>query len=155
MSIRTPLVLSSTGQIEQLQPGDSIANPITNNYVADAALSPGCPVYASAAGHINAAEANALTTSKLVGMTTAAVASGASGPIQADGILSLTTAQWNAVTGGTTGLTYGAIYFLSDASAGQLTTTPPSTQGHFLVPVGIAISTTDMQLYNNGTIIGL
>jgi hypothetical protein len=149
MTLRLPLVMNG-GQIEQLQAGDTIANPVANNYVADAALAPGNPVYGSAAGHVNLAEANALSTSKVLGLSTGTTTSGSSGPIQTDGIVSLTTAQWNTVTGGTGGLTYNSIYYLSPSTAGGLTTTAPTTAGQIVAPVGLAISTTDLVLYNNG-----
>ena len=44
------------------------------------------------------------------------------------------------------GLTAGADYFLDPATAGKLTTTPPSTVGQFNVYVGRAKSSTDMHL---------
>lgn len=43
---------------------------------------------------------------------------------------------------GLTGLTIGATYFLSGATAGALTTTPPTTAGYALQKIGVAISAT-------------
>ena len=44
------------------------------------------------------------------------------------------------------GLTAGAVYFLSADTAGLITTTEPSVVGQISKPVGIAVSTTEMQL---------
>jgi hypothetical protein len=66
--------------------------------------------------------------------------------VATDGVLSGTTAQWDAVTGQTGGLTAGVDYFLSAATAGRVTTTPPATAGQYNVYVGRAKSTTDMHL---------
>lgn len=42
------------------------------------------------------------------------------------------------------GLSPGQIYYLSAASAGTITTTPPSTAGHYLTRVGEAASTAEL-----------
>jgi hypothetical protein len=53
------------------------------------------------------------------------------------------------------GLTAGAVYFLSASSAGAFTTTEPSVAGQISKPVGIAVSTTSMQILNmRGTTVG-
>ena len=44
----------------------------------------------------------------------------------------------------TSGLTVGSDYYLSDSSAGGITTTPPSGSGKYLVRVGRASSTTQL-----------
>jgi hypothetical protein len=46
----------------------------------------------------------------------------------------------------TTGLTQGGIYYVSDGTAGLLTTTEPTTSGHFIQRVGVASSTTVLEL---------
>lgn len=104
-------------------------------------------VYASAAGSIALARADVLTTAKMIGLVfDTTIANTASGNIITDGSLTATTTQWDAVTGGTGGLTTGSIYYLSTATAGALTTTAPTTG--YLVPVGIGLSTTVMRLYS-------
>lgn len=60
------------------------------------------------------------------------------------GVLTLPTAAWDAVTGGSGGLTPGARYYLDPSTLGGITTTPPSTSGQYLVVLGSAISTTTM-----------
>jgi hypothetical protein len=44
---------------------------------------------------------------------------------------------------GTTGLDPGEIYYLSAASAGSITTTPPSSAGHYVTRVGEAATGTE------------
>ena len=65
-------------------------------------------------------------------------------PIAVAGIVTATTTQWNAVTGGGSGLTPGAKYYLSGTTAGGLTTTVPST--NYLIFMGTALSTTQLEL---------
>jgi hypothetical protein len=55
----------------------------------------------------------------------------------------LTQAAWNLVTGGISGLTPGAYYYLSN-TPGMLTTTAPSLSGTYLVKVGKAVTSTGM-----------
>jgi hypothetical protein len=74
------------------------------------------------------------------------IATTASGNILVDGVLTATTAQWDAVAGTTGGLTPGTVYFLGAATAGTLTSTAPSTTGQFVVRVGRAISSTKLDL---------
>lgn len=145
MAQRKPLVLNS-GEIQQLQAGDSIQQEEDLNLTADAVLIAGNVVYASAADHVTLAKADAAGTSKVLGMTNAAIASGAVGPVQTGGVITLTTTQWDAAFGTTGGLTFNTKYYLSDATAGLGTVTAPSTVGHYVVELGVAISTTEFQL---------
>lgn len=91
-------------------------------------------VYVSAAGTVNLAQANALATSKAFGIAPANILSGATGTILTVGIV--TSTGW--------GLTANAIYYLSPTVAGGITTTAPSTSGQYVVPVGIALSSTQL-----------
>lgn len=100
----------------------------------------GTPVYSSSGVGFKKGNGNAVGTSDLLGILFADIASGATGIVATSGEVTGTTAQWDAVTGQTGGLTAGASYFLDVATAGKLTTTPPSTG--FLVKVGQAISPT-------------
>lgn len=53
------------------------------------------------------------------------------------------------------GLTAGSVYFLSDATAGAITATDPTTVSNISKPVGIAVSTTEVQIVNmRGTTVG-
>jgi len=60
--------------------------------------------------------------------------------------LELTTAQWDARTGGAGGLSPGERYYLSATAAGGLVTTPPVATGDFAVSIGSAISATRMAI---------
>lgn len=153
MAIKSPLVIGSNGLPQQLQSGDTLNVPtsgantqaLLNNEVG--AIVIGTPVYAQAAGAVKKGQANAAATSRLIGLVfDASISAAASGAICTDGILSATTGQWDAVTGGTGGLVFGTLYFLDPATAGKLTATPPTTVGQFVVPVGIALSTTVMDV---------
>jgi hypothetical protein len=149
MAARKPLVIVS-GRIQQLQSGDTLDAVASEkdvvSMVADATLIAGNAVYASAAGHCDKARANAVGTSRVVGLATAAITSGASGSIQTNGVVSLSTGEWDALTGGSGGLTYNTVYYLSAATAGLLTSTAPSTTGQTVVQLGIGLSTTELYL---------
>jgi len=96
--------------------------------ISTAGLSVGDAVYVGANGVLAKAKADAGETVKVVGF------------VAANGAI--------ATTGGTldgfVGLTAGARYFLSGATAGAITTTPP-TEG-YVAPVGIAISATKLAI---------
>ena len=91
--------------------------------------------------------ANAAATTFVTGLVQAtSVANHASGAVQTNGVLTATAVQWNAITGGSGGLTTGSVYFLSPTMAGQITTTAPTTSGQYVVQVGIALSTTELDV---------
>lgn len=128
----------------------SLSDNFTNGEAGAIAI--GRAVYSSAADAVKLANANALGTKDVVGLVGAvSISSGAAGAIVSEGILAATTAQWDAVTGQTGGLTFGARYFLSNATAGALTTTAP-TSG-YIAPVGIGQSTTKMRVLIGTTIL--
>lgn len=115
----------------------------TNGEVSAIAI--GRAVYVSGAGQVKLANANAAGTTNVVALVAAtSISSSASGNLAVSGVLTATTTQWDAVTGQSGGLTFGATYFLSNTTAGALTTTAP-TSGH-IVPVGVAIGTTKLRL---------
>ncbi len=145
MAIRKPLVIVG-GQIEQLQSGDTLQEVEQLQLTADAALIAAQVVYASAADHVNKAKADSATTAKPIGLTTGAISNGAVGGVQSDGVLTLTTAEWDAAFGTTGGLTFNTPYFLSAGTAGLGTATAPSTVGQYVVQLGIALSTTELKI---------
>ena len=155
MALRKPVVINS-GQLEQLQSGDTLdgltsengINVINDNV---GAIVIGTPVYAAAADHVDKAKADAIGTVNVVGlMQETSTASGGTGFMQVTGILDATTVQWDAVvTGGAGGLVFNTIYYLDPSTAGKLTSTAPTTAGQFVKEIGIALSTTEMQLANN------
>lgn len=154
MALKLPLVMGTDGLPQQLQSGDSISvaaatytsRSVTNGE-ASSAIVIGAPVYASAADTVKRGQANAKATSKLVGLgLDASIAAAGVGNIITSGILVATTTQWDAVAGTTGGLTFGTEYFLDPANPGKITSTPPSTVGQCVTLVGIALSTTELQL---------
>lgn len=152
MVARRPLVLID-GQFAQLPAADTIDAPssevdvlVINNGGVSAA--PICsPVYISGSGAFGLARANAGATEAAIGLVKdASVAAAANGAIQTDGLFTATTGEWDAVTGGTGGLTPGSVYFLSSATAGRITTTAPSASGSYVRPLGRAISETAFEI---------
>lgn len=156
MPLRKAVVMGANGLFENLQPSDTLDIPNDNydvfslNNGSAGSHSIGQIVYISAADTAGLARADALGTTNAYALCrSTSVAAAASGTYQSDGILIATTAQWDVVTGGSGGLTPGASYFLSAATAGGMTTTPPSTAGQFIVFLGIAKSTTEFDITLN------
>lgn len=150
MALKKVLVLGATGEIEQLQAGDTIEVTAASNQIFTAFndggldLAIGQAVYISAADAVAAALADNVTTSGVVGLVAdASIASATYGSILTDG--TLVSTDWTAVVGATT-LTPGSVYFLSDTAAGKLTTTVPTAPGSFVARVGTAINTTTLEV---------
>lgn len=149
MAVKTLLVLGADGTPEQLQPGDSVVNVSGSNTitrVATPALVKGQAVYVSSAGAVSKAIATARATSYVLGLAQAAATAGASVSILMNEVMTMTTAEWDAVTGGTGGLVANQVYFLSPTTAGNLTATCPSASGQTATRIGIALSTTEMNV---------
>ena len=152
MASRKPLVLNG-GQIEQLQSGDTLNAAVTEVDVVArtndeaGAIVIGAPVYVFDNDGVKKAQANASGTAKVLGLVTnSSVSAGASATIQTNGVLTATTTQWDAITGQSGGLTAGSYYFLDPSTSGKLTTTAPTSAGQLVVNVGLALSTTEMQI---------
>lgn len=152
MASRKPLVINA-GQMEQLQAGDTLDATVsevdviskTNDNVG--AITIGQAVYQKSNGNVDLARGNAQGTVQVLGLVRdASIAAAGSGIIQTDGVLSATTGQWDAVTGGTGGLTAGSVYYLSAATAGRITATAPTAVGEFVIRLGKALSTTEFEI---------
>jgi hypothetical protein len=115
-------------------------------------VNPGEAIYINGAGRFGLAIASAYSTAGAIAFTNARINAGASGNITTGGTLQLATAQWDAFTGQSGGLTSGLLYFLSPTTAGHITTVPPSTPGQLVVVVGRAMSPTVILSANNETI---
>lgn len=113
---------------------------LTNNEAGTSAA--GSTVYTDATGTFRKANGNAAGTSLPIGILPADIGAASAGLVTTSGEVSLTTAQWDAVTGQTGGLSPGAVYFLDVTTAGKITSTVPATG--YLVVVGQALSTTKM-----------
>lgn len=150
MAARKPLVIIN-GQIQQLPTADTLdaaaseVDVVTLTNANASAQVIGTPVYISAADNFQPARANASGTTDVIGFVKdTSIAASTSGSIQTNGIITATTGQWDTVTGGTGGLTAGAVYFLSASAAGQITATAPSTSSQFVSRLGRALSTTSL-----------
>jgi len=158
MAARKPLVIVD-GQISQLLSSDTLDAAVsevdvttaTNNNAGAIVL--GNVVYVDSANGCDLAQANASGTNDVFGLVRdATVAAAATASIQTNGVLVGTTTQWDATAGTTGGLDPNAIYYLSTADAGEMTTTAPTTVGQYVVPVGFALSTTDFQIRPGHTV---
>jgi hypothetical protein len=153
MALRKPLVQVS-GQPQQLQAGDTLDAPQsgvdvlvqTNDEATPIVI--GAPVYNDAADGVKKAQANAAGTKKVLGLVAQApsIAAAATGPIATSGVLSATTAQWDAVAATVGGLVFGTVYWLDPTTAGKITSTAPSAVGQYINRIGVAVSTTELKL---------
>lgn len=75
--------------------------------------------------------------------------------VQFSGPLTLTTAQWDAITGGSGGLTTSDAYYLAvgGTADGRLTVTRPSGSGDAIVQVGVALNRTTLLLSTPSAVI--
>jgi len=117
---------------------DEIGNitALKGTYTAGENIAQYDTVYIKSDGKIYKAKANAAATCKIIGIASAAIASSAAGVVYLLG----------EVTNGSWSWTIGVIIFLSAATGGALTETPPSGGGQFVVRIGLAISTTKIIL---------
>ncbi len=161
MALRKPLVIIS-GIVQQMSSADVLDASVAEVDVISktngnaGAVVCGAPVYAKSDTEYDKGRANASGTIRIIGLQKdASVAAAGTGIIQTDGILPLTTVQWDAVAGTTGGLIFNTVYYLDPATAGKITSTAPSAAGQYVVPVGIALSTTelDIDLHPGSTIL--
>lgn len=126
-------------------------NSFTARVISTTALPIGCPVTnrdEAGIGEVQtAADASVDGLAHPCGFLSAAGDAGGTTRVQFAGPLTLTLAQWSAILGSSlgpgpsvnAGLEPHTEYYLS-TTAGQITDTPPSTPGEFVVPVGRALS---------------
>lgn len=125
------------------------AGPMSST--ADDLYPAGTPVYVGSGGSLVPARANAsATVDGVVGLLIHPAAASAEAPYRFAGELSLTTDQWDSITGESGGLTPGERYFVSSATAGKITKTAPSSGGTFVFQVGVAESANTMQIQLGG-----
>ena len=118
----------------------------------------GTPVYFDAGASCKRAKADAVGTTKVMGVVSdpAGIVNGFLGHIQLNGLLQVAnTGDWDTITGGSGGLTASTMYYLSPTTAGKLTSTKPTTVGEFIVPVGRGLNPSIMQLTDSPNIIAL
>lgn len=118
--------------------------PLTNNNAGTLPI--GTPVYSVAAGAFDQAIASSLVLSTVIGLLASASGPGTKTVVQTGGILTLTTAQWDAVAGTSGGLAFGTTYYLDPTTAGRPTATAPTATGKYVAAIGVALSTTDLAI---------
>jgi hypothetical protein len=151
MSHRTPLIIDA-GVVQQLQSGDHFGNVTSGNNGSGATVVICTPMYQAGSNDVRRTNATSLAAATVIGLClSASVSNGAAAIVQTDGTFKATTTQWDAVTGGSGGLTIGSRYYVS-ATPGELTTTAPSTIGQIVAQVGKAISSTELLIEIGPTI---
>lgn len=124
----------------------TLAGPTGNKPFEFPIGTPVCPSSA-ADGTAIPAQADAQDTATVTGLAASPGVVGGPVKIQTHGVLTLTTGQWDQITGDTGGLIHGLTYFLATGpSNGLLTGTEPVAGGDFVTQVGIGLSPTDMMI---------
>ncbi len=118
------------------------------------AIKIGSPVYISGSMTAKLAKADGIATRNTFGLVAElSILNGVSGNIQTDGQIVARKLDWDIVLGlianpitnpNGTGLTPGAMYYLSETATGELKVTPPSTG--WVQKIGIAVSETVLDL---------
>ncbi len=146
MAERRPLV-EITGEVQELPLGDNLpssADILTRTTVS--AFAAGQVGYVAGAGTVELARADAAGTSDAFAFALAAIGAASAGQFIANGVITLTTGEWDVVTGQVGGLTASAKYWLDPTTVGNMTTTAPSTSGQYVVELGEALSPTEMHV---------
>lgn len=147
MAIKRPLVLGANARLELLQPGDElflgVYNPHTFMFqnMSGVDLLAGTPVYCDGSS-VFVSSASSSITAHVSGFLTEDTADGSQSKIQIDGIITLPTNKWNAITGQTGGLTSGSYYFLSTVGGKVTVTAPNGPANTFCLKVFRAVSST-------------
>jgi hypothetical protein len=114
----------------------ALEGAIKRNKQAGGTANMGDAVYIDSNGKVQQARANAAATSDAVGILAAIAVPGATAAATDDGV---TVVPFGPV-GGYSGLTPGAIYYVSDTTAGDITATAPSGAGKWAKSIGYAES---------------
>lgn len=155
MSVVRPLFIdTTTGEITRAGVSDTVDNPaieeVTNNAAANGGaddILPGSPVKSNGAGTVALAQADSTANAQIIGLARETIPEdNGTGFIGTSGKIVLTTGEWDAITGGSGGLTPTQKYWLDPVTAGKLVATPPSTDTQVIAPVGIAKSTTILDI---------
>jgi len=146
MAERRPLV-EIAGEVQELPLTDNLpssADILARTFTSIAIA--GAPQYVDGNGSVDNARANAEGTSQVLGLSPVAVGAPGTSEVITNGVVTLTTGEWDAVAGTTGGLTADDKYFLDAAVAGRLTDVAPSVAGQYVVEVGVGLSTTEMNV---------
>ena len=139
-------ILGSGTERDPLKTGETSGGPFVGS---DVGIGPahlvGEPVYTNGSGDQEPAKGDSAATSSVAGIISSfPTFSDPTAPflVQPSGVLTLTTAQWDAVAGTSGGLTPGTVYYLSQTTAGHIITTPAGTPGLVTTQLGQALSAT-------------
>jgi hypothetical protein len=128
----------STGRTFKATLGSSFGTPHIGQPMA-------ITIDAPTLGIATVAKASGVSTRALAQVAGLMIANDATGvTIQYDGIVTLTTAQWDAIAGTSGGLTPTEAYFVD--TAGVLDTVPPVATGNYSSQVGFALNATQLLL---------
>ena len=151
MALRRPIVVIQ-GRFQELPVGDGIeasaefsgVRVVVNDQ--GATVSRCTPVYLSSPGKFKVADPTTLLHSRLIGLVaSASIPQGFDGYVQRYGVLVATSDEWSGVTDTGTALSPMTKYFLS-METGKITNVTPIESGSILVPVGFAMSETELEL---------
>lgn len=109
---------------------------VTMEAIFDSDTAAGQVIYISGDGHVDLAQANAGSTTTASGIAIQDVASGQTGEYIPVGPVTCET--WS--------LSPGSVYYLSPSVAGGMTTTYPDSSGQFVIILGAAATTTQLNL---------
>lgn len=112
------------------------SQPITA--IFDSTTLQGMALYVPSDGHVELGLADADATSRIIGLANENVTASSSGGYVTEG--QITKSDWTTVVG-TMLLVPGAYYYLSETSAGQLTTTAPTSDGEYVMAVARGLTT--------------
>lgn len=105
------------------------------------------PVFAYSSSSVRRALATESSAAwKVIGLSINTVLQSGIGNFQGEGVLTATTAEWDAVTGDVGGLVPNKTYFLSSTQVGKITLVPPSNPGDYLCRIGVGHSSTSMYI---------
>lgn len=122
------------GSALPLPPGCFSSAPVSN-------VVPGMAVYQPAASGVGLSQGvTAGLVGRCIALSIRTTPAGEEGIFQYGGLVTLSTADWDAVAGTTGGLARGSFYYVSAATPGHLTSTKPSSEGTEAVRVGVALS---------------
>ena len=151
MALRKPLV-NMGGRVQELPPGDQIdieldSIKLTNKDSVTIVKLSIVSLHGTEESSVKLALADTFVNGHVLGIATESMAVDAQGIIQTDGLISGSVSEWDArIEGGSaTGLTFGAIYYVSKTELGKITTVPPVAPG-VISRVGRAVSSTVLDI---------
>ena len=138
------VALNDDGKIDPSMLPDEALSPEIMSVVAGEDLNAGDIVYIyDDAGTVKAKKAAATDPSKAaVGFVKDSAATGANVNVYFEGMIT-----------GLSGLTVGAVYFLSDTTPGAVQANPPTVAGHYVQRIGTAVSATEIQFERSQPIV--